>query len=150
MLIIIEVLTRVNTPLKHFYVYAIRMAEVCGKPWRLTVAKAQKDVLDEAREAFALLDVKDMQEYIASLEALAAEKKQARVDALMAELKALGVSQPAPSKPRAVRAQGERASPRVKYRDPVSGAEWSGRGRAANWIVAYEAEGRSRDEFLIE
>jgi DNA-binding protein H-NS len=30
-----------------------------------------------------------------------------------------------------------------KYRDPVSGATWSGRGRAPQWIV-----GQDRDQFL--
>ncbi|KVU83811.1 H-NS histone [Burkholderia ubonensis] len=31
-----------------------------------------------------------------------------------------------------------------KYRDPVTGATWSGRGRAPSWIV-----GRDRSAFLI-
>ena len=33
----------------------------------------------------------------------------------------------------------------MKYRDPRSGAEWSGRGRAPKWI----ATARNRDRFLI-
>jgi DNA-binding protein H-NS len=33
----------------------------------------------------------------------------------------------------------------AKYRDPKSGAEWSGRGRAPGWIV----NARNRDRFLI-
>jgi DNA-binding protein H-NS len=33
----------------------------------------------------------------------------------------------------------------VKYRDPVSGATWSGRGRAPAWIA-----GKNRDEFLAD
>jgi DNA-binding protein H-NS len=32
----------------------------------------------------------------------------------------------------------------VKYRDPVTGATWSGRGRAPRWII-----GKDRDEFLV-
>lgn len=32
----------------------------------------------------------------------------------------------------------------VKYRDPVTGATWSGRGRAPRWIV-----GKDRDDFLV-
>ncbi|AJY13686.1 H-NS histone family protein [Burkholderia dolosa] len=32
-----------------------------------------------------------------------------------------------------------------KYRDPKSGATWSGRGKPPNWIV-----GKNRDRFLIE
>ncbi|MCP3713393.1 H-NS histone family protein [Paraburkholderia sp. CNPSo 3274] len=33
----------------------------------------------------------------------------------------------------------------AKYRDPASGATWSGRGRAPNWIK----DVRNRDRFLI-
>jgi DNA-binding protein H-NS len=36
----------------------------------------------------------------------------------------------------------------AKYRGP-NGEEWTGRGRMPNWLAAMEAEGRSRDEFLI-
>lgn len=32
-----------------------------------------------------------------------------------------------------------------KYCDPVSGATWSGRGRAPGWIA-----GKDRDDFLIQ
>jgi len=37
----------------------------------------------------------------------------------------------------------------AKYRGP-NGEEWSGRGRMPNWLAALEAEGRGREEFLIE
>ena len=37
----------------------------------------------------------------------------------------------------------------AKYRGP-NGEEWSGRGRTPNWLAALEAEGRSREEFLIQ
>lgn len=36
-----------------------------------------------------------------------------------------------------------------KYRDPVSGATWSGRGRTPNWLLEAESAGRKRDDFLI-
>jgi DNA-binding protein H-NS len=36
-----------------------------------------------------------------------------------------------------------------KYRNPKTGETWSGRGRAARWIVEAEKEGKSRDRFLI-
>ncbi len=36
-----------------------------------------------------------------------------------------------------------------KYRDPVSGNIWAGRGHAPKWMIAYEACGRKRMEFLI-
>jgi DNA-binding protein H-NS len=37
----------------------------------------------------------------------------------------------------------------AKYRDPKSGAEWSGRGKAPRWLTAAEAAGAKRDSFLI-
>jgi DNA-binding protein H-NS len=36
------------------------------------------------------------------------------------------------------------AEPAPKYRDPVTGATWSGRGRAPHWIV-----GKNRDDFIV-
>jgi DNA-binding protein H-NS len=33
----------------------------------------------------------------------------------------------------------------IKYRDPVSGATWSGRGRVPRWIAD-----KDRDQFLVE
>jgi DNA-binding protein H-NS len=37
----------------------------------------------------------------------------------------------------------------AKYRGP-NGEEWSGRGRMPKWLAALEAEGRGREEFLIQ
>ncbi len=37
----------------------------------------------------------------------------------------------------------------TKYRGPNS-ENWSGRGRMPNWLAALEAEGRGRDEFLVQ
>ena len=52
--------------------------------------------------------------------------------------------------PEAARGQRADAGRKVapKYRGP-GGEEWTGRGRMPNWLAAIEAEGRSRDEFLI-
>ncbi|CAB3770182.1 DNA-binding protein [Burkholderia sp. MSh2] len=44
-------------------------------------------------------------------------------------------------RPRPVKRRGPAA---IKYRDPESGAQWSGRGREPRWIA-----GRERDQFLI-
>ena len=59
---------------------------------------------------------------------------------------------PAPAKrgrkPRGEGQKAERAPVAAKYRSP-QGETWSGRGRAPKWLQVAEAEGRSRDEFLI-
>ncbi|HEY0294325.1 MAG TPA: H-NS histone family protein [Bordetella sp.] len=36
-----------------------------------------------------------------------------------------------------------------KYRHPETGETWSGRGKAPRWLMAAEADGASRDSFLI-
>ncbi|SAK98032.1 histone family protein nucleoid-structuring protein H-NS [Caballeronia temeraria] len=48
------------------------------------------------------------------------------------------------SKPKAQEPEPEPVR-EVKYRDPVGGGTWSGRGRAPNWIV-----GKNRDDFLAD
>jgi DNA-binding protein H-NS len=42
-----------------------------------------------------------------------------------------------------VKAEGTKVA--AKYRDPVSGKEWSGRGLAPKWL-----QGRDKSEFLIK
>ncbi|MBN8959160.1 MAG: H-NS histone family protein [Rhizobiales bacterium] len=37
----------------------------------------------------------------------------------------------------------------VKFRDPATGNTWAGVGARPRWIAEYEAQGRSRDEFLV-
>lgn len=44
------------------------------------------------------------------------------------------------------RARSAQASSSAKYRDPKTGATWSGRGRAPAWIK----EAKNRDRFLIQ
>lgn len=37
-----------------------------------------------------------------------------------------------------------------KYKHPETGATWTGRGKAPRWISEAEAEGKSREQFLIK
>jgi len=46
-------------------------------------------------------------------------------------------------------ARAERAPVAAKYRSP-NGDEWSGRGRTPKWLQMAEAQGQSRDDFLID
>ncbi len=67
------------------------------------------------------------------------------------------VGQQAPAEQRAAKSGMRVRKPRgdigtkraAKYRGP-NGEEWSGRGRTPNWLAALEAEGRGREEFLIQ
>jgi DNA-binding protein H-NS len=38
---------------------------------------------------------------------------------------------------------------KAKYRDPASGATWTGRGRAPKWVTEAESRGVKRETFLI-
>jgi len=53
------------------------------------------------------------------------------------------------SKTNQVAAKSKRPVP-AKYRHPQTGATWTGRGKAPRWVTAAEAEGQSRNEFLIK
>lgn len=51
-------------------------------------------------------------------------------------------------KPTAAKAAGKKAV-QIKYRHPETGETWTGRGKSPRWILAAEAEGRKRDDFLV-
>ena len=42
-----------------------------------------------------------------------------------------------------------RAKPAPKYRDPITGATWTGRGMHPRWMRAAIQAGKSPDDFLI-
>lgn len=104
-----------------------------------------------------------------TLEAIQAKMKklQAQADALMTKetakvlatihrlmeehgLTAADIGGHAGSKQRAkkvgVKAVSNKSALAVKYRDPKSGATWTGRGRAPSWI----ASAKNRDKFLVD
>ena len=50
---------------------------------------------------------------------------------------------------KAAKSQAAHTGATPKYRDPETGATWSGRGYPAKWITDYEAQGRKREEFAM-
>jgi DNA-binding protein H-NS len=50
---------------------------------------------------------------------------------------------------RGTKSAAPRTATTPKYRDPETGATWSGRGYPAKWITDYEAKGRKREEFAV-
>jgi DNA-binding protein H-NS len=50
---------------------------------------------------------------------------------------------------KAAKKGGSRPPVAPKYRDPESGATWSGRGRTPVWLATHLAQGRSREAFAI-
>lgn len=47
------------------------------------------------------------------------------------------------------KASAGKSNVKPKYRDPKTGATWSGRGRAPKWLAEAEAAGKKRESFLI-
>lgn len=104
---------------------------------------AQKEELDRKQAELARL----MQE------ALSTERKGAieRIRAIMAEF-GVTVEDLAPRSPRGAPKQKggeERAKVAPKYRDPATGATWTGRGLKPKWLAAYVSAGRAVEEFAI-
>jgi len=38
----------------------------------------------------------------------------------------------------------------ARYKDPVSGGTWSGKGRAPQWLVDHESKGGSREDLAVK
>ncbi|MEB2401770.1 MAG: H-NS histone family protein [Alcaligenaceae bacterium] len=104
--------------------------------------KIEKEILKLQRQAEALRGpviasiVKTMREYDITPDDVSAAyaKKSTHVRAKKA----------APAAP------GAKRSVPVKYRHPETGQSWTGRGKAPRWLTSAEAEGASRDSFLVK
>ena len=89
-----------------------------------------------------------------SLEELLAIRKQIeeRIRTIAAdELEALRhrMAELAPFAGGAASEKAARSKAKPKYRDPKTGATWSGRGRTPAWVTLQESKGRDRSEFQI-
>lgn len=91
---------------------------------------------------------------IESLTRQAEDLRQSEIDKVIAEIREkmeqygltvadLG-AQKAPS-----RAKKSSSKVAAKYRNPVSGETWSGRGRTPKWLADAEAQGKKRESFAV-
>jgi DNA-binding protein H-NS len=87
-------------------------------------------------------------------------ERRSFIEEVTARATAMGISlaelagKALPERIRPVAMGGEKAvakpaNPKVKYRDPKTGATWSGRGRTAKWLVELEAQGKKRDDYAV-
>ena len=86
-------------------------------------------------------------EILAQAEQVKAEEKQQAIEACKAMVASYGVTAKDLGLDKAVKAKtgpkpGNKVSP--KYRDPLSGATWSGRGKTPKWI-----NGADRSQYAI-
>ena len=96
------------------------------------------------------MNIEALQQHIAQAqEVLAAKVADKRAD-LMAQLEALDAVNKKPVQRRTARqANPERAPVKPLYQGP-KGETWAGRGAAPRWLVALEAEGKSRENYRIK
>ncbi|WP_028215402.1 H-NS histone family protein [Paraburkholderia mimosarum] len=92
---------------------------------------------------------RELKAQLAKLENEAAAVRQQEYDAVLTDIRAkvveFGYTERDIFGSRRGRPRLSHAVSAAKYRDPASGATWSGRGRAPNWI----RDARNRDRFLI-
>lgn len=60
----------------------------------------------------------------------------------------LGLSGKSPAKQAAQ--DDKRTTVAAKYKDPVSGKTWTGRGKTPAWLATHLAAGRSKQDYLIK
>ncbi|MCM3609176.1 H-NS histone family protein [Cupriavidus pauculus] len=93
----------------------------------------------------------DLRAQIAKLEAQAEAARAAEIEEVLADVRekvatyGLTEQQVFGRRRGAGKAATAKGAVAPKYRDPKTGAEWSGRGRAPAWIA-----GKKRERFLIE
>lgn len=61
----------------------------------------------------------------------------------------LGLSQKPVATRKAKTPQDKRSAVAPKYKDPISGKTWTGRGKTPAWLAANIAAGRKKQDYLI-
>ena len=92
---------------------------------------------------------RELKAQLAELESEAAAIRQQEYDAVLTDIRAkvleYGYTEREIFGSRRGRPRLSHSVSAAKYRDPATGATWSGRGRAPNWI----RDAKNRDRFLI-
>ena len=100
---------------------------------------------------------------IQRLQGLAAQRRRKEARAVITDIRQkmadYGITLDELENPARTRAAGKKTakskgrakrSVPAKYRDPRTGAKWSGRGLTPRWLVEKEKAGAKREEFLIK
>ena len=121
------------------------------------MAETADDTLTPLLSALETLGVEQLTALISAAEAAREAKRSAARQQLIAEFRAKAEAIGVPFGDLFSAAQekggvtGRSLAGRkiaVKYRGP-NGEEWTGKGKTPRWLVAQEAEGRTRDHFAI-
>jgi len=96
-----------------------------------------ESVRQKQRQPVIASILRSMEEYAITLD----ELKTAQAKGIPSRKRGAGAAKPA-AKP------AKQVAP--KYRHPDTGETWTGRGKPPRWLVAAEAGGATRDQFLID
>ena len=114
------------------------------------VQEAPQETADQM-ESMSVAELNDLiSRATAILEGKIGAERQAFIDRIRSEAEGLGLSmQDLMATPKTVKKTPTGREPAaVKYRD--GDKTWTGRGRLPTWLTAAEAQGHSRDEFLVK
>lgn len=115
------------------------MAKDTYQSLQLQIRKLQEKaetVRQKQRQPVIASILRSMQEYSITLD----ELKAAQAKGVPARKRAAGAAKPSAKLVKQVA---------PKYRHPETGETWTGRGKPPRWLVAAEAGGATRDQFLI-
>ena len=90
-----------------------------------------------------------LQQQIAELQKQAEEVRRQEIAQVIADIKATMAQYGITVADLASPAKRTGSVVKAKYRDPVSGKEWSGRGIQPKWLREAVAAGRTREEFAV-
>ncbi len=95
---------------------------------------------------------RELLQQIESLKKQAEEVRQREIAEVIKDIKAMmdeyGITPADLGFSVATRAGKTKTAAVAKYRNPVSGETWSGKGRAPKWLLDAEANGQRREQFL--
>jgi DNA-binding protein H-NS len=112
--------------------------------------KSYQSIVAEIRKLQGVAEKRRSEAFAAAIAAV--RRTMAEFGITLEELaKALQKRAAAPKGKKGRRAKPQKKGRKVapKYRDPKSGATWSGRGLAPKWLAEKEKAGAKREDFLI-
>ena len=97
---------------------------------------------------FAQMAFDKQRAFLGSLNETHDSAKQVQIDALRRQLAELEGGMRSVGRKRAGKAVRGKTRAAVKYRDPKTGATWSGRGRMARWLADKVSAGEKPEKYL--
>lgn len=116
-----------------------------AKPANSIFTQSPIDTETDSFNVFRSLSITDQVNYVKQLHSIIKDVRDTELARLHERMNQLNNLVPAARKSKNNIAKQARA----KYRDPVTGKTWSGRGMTCLWMKSYLAKGRNKDEFLI-